>query len=110
MGTIPSTRVTVTATYSPQEQQQGGKVQALLYGSDAQQWQGRFNTAIADFGGVFISKAPASAEPFFENLFGRIIAPRKNAAMEEYQTVNATEERESAHPDIGRDVEHGRGR
>ncbi|QBZ65312.1 hypothetical protein PoMZ_07019 [Pyricularia oryzae] len=70
MPPVPSTTVTVTATGPSQEQRQGGKLQDLLQGPDAQQWQARFNTTMADVGGVVNSKAPESAEPFSENLFG----------------------------------------
>ncbi|KAH8846535.1 hypothetical protein MCOR27_005897 [Pyricularia oryzae] len=111
MPPVPSTTVTVTATGPSQEQRQGGKLQDLLQGPDAQQWQARFNTTMADVGGVVNSKAPESAEPFSENLFGCFgdiglclqgcLIPcvvfgkthhrtRKNARMEGYQPVNTT--------------------
>lgn len=111
MPPVPSTTVTVTATGPSQEQRQGGKLQDLLQGPDAQQWQARFNTTMADVGGVVNSKAPESAEPFSQNLFGCFgdiglclqgcLIPcvvfgkthhrtRENARMEGYQPVNTT--------------------
>ncbi|TLD09844.1 hypothetical protein PspLS_12032 [Pyricularia sp. CBS 133598] len=111
MPLVPSTTVTVTATGPSQEQRQAGQLQVLLQGPDAQQWKARFNTVVADVGGVVNSKAPEGAEPFSENLFGCFgdmslclqgcLIPclvfgkthhrtRRNANMEGYQPVNTT--------------------